>query len=77
MGDTHIGYLIRAAMAAKHTLHVALTEPLVRHVRDQVATGRYTTASAVIREALRLMIERDVEGQSGASKRQQSNVHHA
>ncbi|MGI3902385.1 MAG: ribbon-helix-helix domain-containing protein [Janthinobacterium lividum] len=56
---------------------MALTEPLVRHVRDQVATGRYTTASAVLREVLRLMIERNAEGQSGASKKQQLNAHHA
>ena len=46
-------------MAARHTLHVALTEPLVQHVRDQVAAGRYANASAVLREALRLLVERD------------------
>ena len=46
-------------MAARHTLHVALTEPLVQHVRDQVAAGRYANASAVLREALRLLMERD------------------
>ncbi len=46
-------------MAAKHTLHVALTEPLVRHVREQIATGRYATASEVLRDALRLLIERE------------------
>ena len=48
-------------MAARHTLHVALTEPLVRHVRDQVAAGRYRTASEVLREALQLLVARDVE----------------
>lgn len=46
-------------MAAQHTLHVALTEPLVRYVGTQVASGRYATASEVVRMALRLLIERD------------------
>ncbi|RYB01666.1 ribbon-helix-helix domain-containing protein [Lichenibacterium ramalinae] len=59
-------------MAAKHSLHVALTEPLVRHVRDQIATGRYTTASEVLRKALQLMIERDAGRPAGKSNAQQS-----
>ena len=46
-------------MAAQHTLHVALTEPLVRYVGGQVVSGRYATASEVVRAALRLLIERD------------------
>lgn len=46
-------------MAAQHTLHVALTEPLVRYVGGQVASGHYATASEVVRAALRLLIERD------------------
>ena len=46
-------------MPAKHTLHVALTEPLVRYVRDQVAAGRHPTASDVIRTALHDLIQRD------------------
>lgn len=46
-------------MAAQHTMHVALTEPLVRYVGGQVASGRYATASEVVRAALRLLIERD------------------
>ncbi len=56
-------------MAAKHTLHVALTEPLVQHVRDQIATGRYATASEVLRDALRLLMERDKKGRK-------QGVHH-
>lgn len=58
-GDTLAPYGTAWSMAAKHTLHVALTEPLVRHVRDQIATGRYATASEVLRDALRLLMERD------------------
>jgi len=46
-------------MAAKHTLHVALTEPLARYVTDRVASGEYATASEVVRTGLRLMIERE------------------
>jgi len=45
-------------MPAQHTLHVALTEPLLKYVGDQVATGRYATASEVVRAALRLLVER-------------------
>ena len=45
-------------MPAKHTLHVALTEPLVRFVRDLVEAGHYPTASDVVRDGLRTLIER-------------------
>jgi antitoxin ParD1/3/4 len=47
-------------MAAKHTLHVALTEPLARYVAEQVASGEYATASEVVRTGLRLLIEQDL-----------------
>jgi antitoxin ParD1/3/4 len=43
-------------MPAQHT---ALTEPLQRYISEQVASGRYATASEVIRASLRLLIERD------------------
>lgn len=46
-------------MPAKHTLHVALTEPIVRHVRREVESGHYATASEAVRQALELLIERD------------------
>lgn len=49
-------------MAAKHALHVALTEPLVGYVGQQVASGQYATASEVVRAALRLLIERNNAG---------------
>ena len=58
-------------MPAQHTLHVALTQPLVRYVGDQVATGHYATASEVVRAALRLLIERDAtEKRHGAQSEQ-------
>ena len=42
-------------MAAKHSLHVALTEPLVAFVADEVVRGNYASASAVVQAALRLL----------------------
>ncbi len=45
-------------MAAKYHRHVALTEPLSRFVEEEVAAGRYASASEVVRDALRLLIER-------------------
>jgi antitoxin ParD1/3/4 len=52
-------------MAAKHTLHVALTEPLARYVAERVASGEYATASEVVRTSLRLLIERDLARADG------------
>jgi antitoxin ParD1/3/4 len=46
-------------MAAKYSLHVALTEPLVRYIAERVASGEYATASEVVRTSLRLLIEQD------------------
>ena len=39
-------------------MNVSLTPELDRFVKDQLACGRYQTASEVIREGLRLLIER-------------------
>lgn len=61
MGDTHPGCAILPHMAAKHSRHVALTEPLARFVDRQVTRGRYASASEVVRAALRLL-ERQEEG---------------
>lgn len=41
------------------TLNVNLTPELEAMVRDKVATGLYSSASEVVREALRLMEEKD------------------
>jgi antitoxin ParD1/3/4 len=40
---------------AKCSLNVSLTPELEHFVHDRVATGRYQTASEVVREALRLL----------------------
>ncbi len=39
-------------------MHVSLTPELERLVRDRVESGLYNNASEVIREALRLLVER-------------------
>lgn len=40
-------------------MNVSLTPELEKYVKDKVATGRYTSASEVIREALRDYQERE------------------
>ncbi|MFC5568256.1 type II toxin-antitoxin system ParD family antitoxin [Rubellimicrobium aerolatum] len=50
-------------MAAKHHRHVALTEPLSRFLDQQVAEGRYASASEVMRAALRLLERQEAGAQ--------------
>jgi antitoxin ParD1/3/4 len=45
-------------MAAKHHRHVALTEPRSRFSKDEVAEGRYVSASEVVRADRRMLIKR-------------------
>lgn len=40
-------------------MHVSLTPQLEEHIKSKVATGLYNNASEVVRESLRLMLERD------------------
>ncbi|WP_370677689.1 type II toxin-antitoxin system ParD family antitoxin [Pleomorphomonas sp. PLEO] len=40
-------------------LNVSLTEELMRFVKSKVDSGRYTSASEVVREALRLLERQD------------------
>jgi antitoxin ParD1/3/4 len=42
-------------------MNINLTPQLEQYVQQKVATGRYNNASEVLREALRLMEERDQE----------------
>lgn len=46
-------------MAKRRTLNVSLTSELHRFVDKRVASGRYQTASEVVREGLRLLEDRE------------------
>ena len=46
-------------MPAKHTLHVVLTEALVRYVRDKVVAGHHATISDVVRHSVQGLMDRD------------------
>ena len=48
-------------MAVRTSLNVSLTPDLEQFVRDRIATGRYQTASEVIREGLRLLEHQERE----------------
>ncbi len=48
-------------------MNVSLPEELAKFVKDRVATGRYSSSSEVVREALRLMEkteQREAEGRA-------------
>ena len=60
-------------MPAKHSMHVALTEPLVRYVRDKVAEGGHASASDVVRLALEAMIKREGSGKPQAHHANQTS----
>ena len=49
-------------------MNVSLTSALETYVRRKVATGLYNNASEVIREALRLMVERETGGHTAPKK---------
>ena len=64
-------------MPAKHTLHVVLTEPLVRYVRDKVMAGHHATASDVVRASLRHLLEReDIEKLKADVSQRAAQVRH-
>jgi len=46
-------------MPSKHNLNVSLTEHLCDFIAGQVASGRFRTASEVVRAALRLLEQDD------------------
>jgi antitoxin ParD1/3/4 len=50
--------------AAMPTRNISLTEQLDRFVERQVSLGRYGNASEIVREALRLLQEQELERQA-------------
>ncbi len=44
-------------------MNISLTPELEKLVQNHVASGQYNNASEVVREALRLLIQRDMLGQ--------------
>jgi putative addiction module CopG family antidote len=56
-------------MPSKNALNVSLTEELCEFVASQVASGRYRTASEVVRASLRLL-EQQSAGEKAASEPQ-------
>jgi len=56
-------------MPTKHALNVSLTEQLRDFVEEQVQSGRFQTASEVVRSALRLLQDnsRGSVGELGAT----------
>ncbi len=57
-GSTPMAFMGRFPMPSKHNLNVSMTEHLARFVADQVGSGRFSSASEVVRAGLRLL-ERD------------------
>ena len=61
-------------MPVPHSRHVALSESMARFVEGQVETGRYATASEVVRAALRLLMEREEAQAHAANKAGRSDA---
>ena len=52
-----------SSMATRTTVNISLTPELERFVAARVASGRYQSASEVVREGLRLLEEREDQRQ--------------
>ena len=55
-------------MAAKFSRHIALTRPLATFVENEVASGHYASASEMVRNALRLLKEKEAAKAARSSK---------
>ena len=51
-------------MPSKSSLNVSLTPELTAFISAKIATGRYRSASEVVRAALRLLDEQDRRGRT-------------
>lgn len=52
---THCATNVQSGMAARKTKNISLTPRLEKYVAQKVASGRYQSASEVVREAIRIM----------------------
>ena len=67
--------MVSSNMAIQRTnLHVPLTPELGRFVTARVASGRYQTASEVVRAGLRLLEQSELQNNTPARRR--TAVHH-
>ncbi|WP_087039578.1 type II toxin-antitoxin system ParD family antitoxin [Caballeronia arvi] len=55
-------------MPSKHAFSISVTEHLSSFIRSEVATGRYSSASEVVRAGLRLLEEQTALRASSSSK---------
>jgi antitoxin ParD1/3/4 len=56
---------MRGFVSTRTTLNVSLTAELLDYIERQLASGRYRTASELVRAALRM--QQDADGQLGAA----------
>ena len=57
----NLGYFDYLRVNNPISMNVSLTPDLERYVQNKVGTGRYRSSSEVVREALRLLEEKDQE----------------
>jgi putative addiction module CopG family antidote len=55
-------------MSSTPTRNIALTMELESYIKAQVASGRYSSSSEVVRSGLRLLIERDEARLKGGTR---------
>jgi putative addiction module CopG family antidote len=63
-------------MPSKHTMNVSVTAHLHDFVATQIASGRFSIASEVVRAALR-SLERELDGATTTAPDQQHHSNHA
>jgi antitoxin ParD1/3/4 len=64
-------------MPSKSTLNVSLTPELTALIAAKIKTGRYRSASEVVRAALRLLDEQDRRSAQDHQAKSSSGDHHA
>jgi antitoxin ParD1/3/4 len=62
-------------MPSKSTLNVSLTPELTALIAEKIGSGRYRSASEVVRAALRLLDERDRRHESRSTETPEGRPH--